>query len=373
MNELICTMYKEGKSLTQIGKELGIDRKKASKIVKENGIEVKKNPNEITLDAEGVRALYLNGASCTKIASEIGVSLGTVVKELKRQGVEVIAQPNKFSLDEDEVLRLYATGMSLTNIAKSLEVSRGVITRVVKNKGCVIGLINNKTHTHHCDFFKTIDTEEKAYWLGFIYADGCVSSREFGNGKYCLEIGLARVDIDHLSKFKESVNTTSPIITRTSTLNGKGYESCRITIHDKEFVNHLIHLGCTPRKSLTLTFPTEEQVPEHLVRHFIRGYFDGDGSVYWDSGRKLSGVSFNLLGTEKFLKGVLRVFESEVYGFTPVSIYSKGDSKVKFILKSGKQAISILNYLYKDANILLDRKFNKFTKFKQKYDNCRPR
>ena len=63
--------------------------------------------------------------------------------------------------------------------------------------------------------------------------------------------------------------------------------------------NDLIKQGCVPNKSLILTFPNKYQVPKNLINHFIRGYFDGDGSIYEYSKTHAGSISF--IGTESVL------------------------------------------------------------------------
>lgn len=72
----------------------------------------------------------------------------------------------------------------------------------------------------------------------------------------------------------------------------------RIAIYSKELAMDLIKLGCFQNKSLILKFPTEQQVPKHLIHHFMRGYFDGDGCVTSGQGQ----LRFSVIGTKLFLE-----------------------------------------------------------------------
>src|SRR5699024_9205607 len=124
------------------------------------------------------------------------------------------------------------------------------------------------------NFFDEIDTEEKAYWLGFLYADGCV--RE---DRGCFRLGLQARDVRHLEKFRESLDSNHTIKETNKVTNEKIYYGNYIFIHSKKLVKNLVEKGCFENKSLTLKFPSYDIVPKHLIYHFIRGYFDGDGSV----------------------------------------------------------------------------------------------
>lgn len=219
------------------------------------------------------------------------------------------------------------------------------------------------------DFFETIDTEEKAYWLGFLYADGCIVEQYKNNRlkSMHLEIGLCKKDENHLHKFLNSIESNVEIKYKTNKLNGKLYESCRVAICCTKMCRDLIDKGCTPRKSLTLKFPNVDIVNANLIKHFIRGYFDGDGCI---SIRKNGTLELNFVGTLDMLDRISNVLLSEKIIFkTPYKIQS-GNAFQIFIY--GADAIErFYKYLYKDAIIFLDRKKDKFVEFYKDYNTIR--
>lgn len=122
-------------------------------------------------------------------------------------------------------------------------------------------------------FFDVIDTEAKAYWLGFINADGCIHAGPAGSGgwqRHGLSVKLKASDAGHLEKLKADLSARSPVypVPRGT---GAGIDFSSI-----QLVESLIGLGVTPRKSLTAT-PWDG--PGHLMRHYWRGMFDGDGCI----------------------------------------------------------------------------------------------
>ena len=142
--------------------------------------------------------------------------------------------------------------------------------------------------TNVLNIFETIDTEEKAYWLGFLYADGYIS-------KYNqIEVSLSPEDKEHLIKLKLFVNTNTNII--------EDEHRCRLLFCSKEMVADLAKLGCVNNKSLILTFPTEEQVPNTFLRHFLRGYVDGDGCLCCTDKTQ----QFSITSTQAFFEGMLK-------------------------------------------------------------------
>ena len=156
------------------------------------------------------------------------------------------------------------------------------------------------------DYFDVIDTENKAYWLGFLFADGNITTPyrvnkdgSIKNGIYRIEISLKEEDKDHLDMLRKELNVEKPL--NISKTNYNGANRCRLYFNSKHMWEVLNSYGCTPKKSLTLTFPPISIFKDKsLIKHFIRGYFDGDGCLSWcDTDHKRAHVG--VLGTVKFL------------------------------------------------------------------------
>lgn len=197
--------------------------------------------------------------------------------------------------------------------------------------------------------FEKIDTEEKAYWLGFLYADGC-NYYHPEQTQYSVELQLAKKDYGHLEKYRKFLKGSKPITFKEST------QSFRYDIRSKKMCEDLIRLGCIPRKSLVLKFPTEDQLPKHLIHHFIRGYFDGDGHIAKGS---LHQMSVGILGTYEFLSSICNMFN------IPISVIKKDirhKNNTFYILFKVGEYLKFLYYIYKDSTIYLDRKFDRYQK-----------
>ena len=207
------------------------------------------------------------------------------------------------------------------------------------------------------DYFEKIDNEWKAYWLGFLYADGCVCDKNGkGKTKNMLSLSLSELDSDHVRKFAKSLQTDSPVHIQQT--NYKDKKCAKLDVNNQKLCKDLIELGCVTRKSLILTFPTEEQVPDYLIRHFIRGYFDGDGCIYVNKEKR--DVRINFTGTLEFLIKLQEILVKEC-GFRFIKIQQKKNNKAYSLQYAHLRAIeNFYRYLYKDCNIVLDRKFEKF-------------
>ena len=259
----------------------------------------------------------------------------------------------------DKAKTMFLQGKSLTQIQKELGIDRKKLSILLKQDDIEIKLNNSK---YECDenFFDVIDTEEKAYWLGFLYADGSIENF----GRFKIDLSLSEKDKNHIEKYKQSLKLTYPTKRTGQLLNDRTYYSYRVVITNKKLVESIIDKGCVPNKSLILTFPTEKQVPKHLIRHFIRGYFDGDGCITINSNN--NSYNFNILGTFDFLTAIQNEFVNSIDGYKATKISKDKRSKVYKFQKGkvcGTKSIkNIYDYLYKDATIYLDRKKNVFEK-----------
>ena len=198
------------------------------------------------------------------------------------------------------------------------------------------------------NFFEQINTEEKAYWAGFIAADGNIR-KDF----HKVRIELARKDRDHLFKFRKAIDGNNPIKDYTRFNNYSTY----IEVNCKKMCEDLNKIGITPNKSLTLNIDLT-QIPKDLTHHFIRGYFDGDGSLnsYQRKNTNYLDWELSFISTKIFLNKILKELELNKALFYCGNNY-------RFCLKSKKDIYKCLIYLYKDAHIYLDRKYDKMLKF----------
>ena len=197
--------------------------------------------------------------------------------------------------------------------------------------------------------FEKIDTEEKAYWLGFLYADGSVGSKEDK-----IELGLAEKDLKHIEKFKTFMNINNKISYREKT------KSYRMSFRSAQCKQDLINKGCVPKKSLILNFPNENQVPKYLIRHFIRGYFDGDG--WFTNTEKCFQVG--IIGTENFINGFLDSIEN-IDKKNKIFDVHREDGAKRYVFGAYDDVLNFLNWIYKDSNIYLERKYNSYLAFIQ--------
>ena len=226
-----------------------------------------------------------------------------------------------------ELIELAAQGKTGKEISRILNLDYSTVHAKLRKLN--INLPNNHNRLKFDNtVFDKIDTEEKAYWLGFLYADGYVSNTK----------NEAQVKISE------------------SKCNNKIFTRCRCSITDKHFHDTLCLLGCVPKKSLILKFPDSSIFTDRkLVYDFIRGYIDGDGCIsYTKTGR----LQLSIIGTKEFLDGICNIFP-EVFFSNRCKNKRHPESNTYELQCTANKADYVLEILYKDSKIYLDRKYNR--------------
>lgn len=244
---------------------------------------------------------------------------------------------------------------NFTHIGKELGLRRGTVRSYAKKFGIAVRSVGKpKEKTLDLTYFDAIDTPEKAYVLGFIYADGCNTGKS-------LQIGIAATDKEVLEFIREQLGSSDNLrfIPKYRPTWSDKYE---IRVTSKELSEKLTIVGCPPKKSLTLDFPS--WIPDELMSHFIRGYFDGDGSVWCN---KTTGKGWHV----NFSSGNL-IFLTALHEYLQKQVNVTG--KI-YILRTGYSLdfsrISdihlVLSYLYRDSTFSMKRKMDKYKNFISTY------
>lgn len=183
------------------------------------------------------------------------------------------------------------------------------------------------------DFFAKIDTEEKAYILGLLATDGCVS-----RGRVCLS--LQARDEHILQDILRAMRSTSPIHDRPKgSFPGSGPMKY-IAFTSRKSVADLAKWGVVPRKSSSLTYAN---IGRRLERHYVRGLFDGDGSLH----PKI----FYFLGTKALIDGVIEAIRSH----TGIALNRRRAGKL-YRASGYKGSRKVLHWMYDKSTIFLHRK-----------------
>lgn len=255
----------------------------------------------------------------------------------------------KFNNEEiQDILNKYQNNWSQQKIADTYKVSRNVIKRILKENQIQIRKKTGKYKANY-DIFEKIDNVEKAYWLGFLAADGCNYQREHNSS---IIINISEKDKNHLEKFKQFCNTDANIISYKAFegySSSKGTQMCKIVLNSQKMSNDLADKGIVPKKSLILQPP---KIAKQFYLPFILGYFDGDGSIYKTSQCNNYGISIE--GTKELLQWIEKI----------LNIDNKlekryNDNKNNYYIRCGgtNKPYNILKQLYDSCDIHLERKY----------------
>ncbi len=243
--------------------------------------------------------------------------------------------------------KMFLNGISITKIAKELNIDRGCLSTRLKKKGLNV--------VQHCNkkgidskYFDLINTENKAYWLGFLIADGSISDDN--------KVELSSKDLEHIEKFKSDIKAEQKISTKYVLLNGKTFISYRISFSDQNLGLMLKKLECVPRKSLNCKMPN---LDKQLMRHFVRGYFDGNGSICLGLTRNKTQISFSS-GCKGFLDKISEFLNKQL-SLSPGLYTRTCQTSYEVRPYNNKNKTKLLDYMYKDSNIYLDRKYKLYT------------
>lgn len=305
---------------------------------------------------EYVKKRLLQGDSMRQIAVDHGMNPQSFWEWCKRNGVNTVSscRDGMGKEEVDRIEELYEEGLSMQEIGREVGVSVTTVWRKLQKRNVVTrGRLSalKKSPDLREDFFSSIDCEEKAYWLGMMYADGYVKKRS--NGQCVVGLCLKESDGDHVFAFRDVLGSNVRV--------GKNKDGSRyVQITSCRLLRDLVRLGCVERKSYKeLQVP---DMPEDMVVHFWRGVFDGDGSLTF-SGRDRCTLQLRVCGASKML---LEDFREWVRGRCLVSekCLVRVSDAVWAVQLYAKNAESILDELYGGASVWLNRKREIYEKYK---------
>lgn len=252
------------------------------------------------------------------------------------------------------VERYKSKSISIAQLAREYNVWPNGIKGILKTRKVEISYDsseNKRKYTLDQEYFDYIDSEDKAYFLGLLYADGYNYEKRSE-----ITLSLQERDSNILERFNVAVNSNRPIFLLKSKKDQHQNKSI-LEINSKHMSTSLSNLGCVQKKSLILKFPTDSQVPNFLTRHFVRGYFDGDGSIMQSKIRDLYPTA-NLASSVFFCNHLKTVLDA--MNITS-SIYDTKNEFTKILFFTNRRStLDFLNWIYKKSNVYLERKYKKY-------------
>lgn len=251
----------------------------------------------------------------------------------------------------EEVVNAYAAGVSSVKIGTDFGLSTVAVLGLVRRRGIPIKSRREaaRTHSLNREFFSEINTEGKAYWLGFLLADGCVDDRQ-------LTLRLAEKDRGHIENFRSAIGASHKIT--TVAMFDPPRNGVQFSVKCPETLAYLAALGIVRNKSFTAVPP---ELPSEMLPHFWRGVFDGDGCISIPSHSVAQNYRIRLYGSEE----TCLAFSQWVGSTCGLSIVVKPHKSIFVAGVCGLPSSTLIsNTLYKDSTVFLPRKMEQAKKLK---------
>ena len=299
--------------------------------------------------------LYKNGLLQREIAEKYGVARMTINAILKKCGASELGTAFKsrkivfLESEEKSICNMYLSGISSVKIGQTFNCDHKTITRVLERNGIDrigVGLRKYKLNEY---YFDDIDTPNKAYILGFFYADG--SNNE---DKQTISMSLQEEDKYILETIRKEINSEKPLeFLDYSNKHDGGYNyknQYRLLMFSRHMSKVLHDKGMPQNKSLILQWPMF--LKDDLISHFLRGYIDGDGHL------RQVGHFVSLVSIEDFCNSAKEHIENKL-GIECKIIDAPCHNGItrQLIISKKENTKPFLNYIYQDAEICLQRKY----------------
>jgi hypothetical protein len=245
-----------------------------------------------------------------------------------------------------EAKNLYDSGKTLKEIGQKFGVSDETIRQTfiknnVKRKSKKVA---KRKYSLNENFFEVINTQDKAYFLGFIYSDGWVSKNVMG-------IELSEQDLDILYKFRCSLETLKPLIFRKARKETH-QNQYTLKVSSDKIVDDLKKLGVMENKTHSLKLNLDYFISDDIIKHFIRGVFDGDGTINKNY--------VSIVGNGEFLNGIKNYLETKDIKFGLYNSDCKSTNIKRLTFNNKNMVSKFYDYIYSDATLFLPRKKIKF-------------
>jgi predicted DNA-binding protein YlxM (UPF0122 family) len=330
-----------------------------------HGIETIEMTKFKRMDADQQRWIlqqYEQGLKVSAIASELNVDKSTIYNVLKRNDVKPTRNDDKtFPLEiQDKIIALYSQGTEVKVIANELGVDYSSVFNVLNRRGIELKRWDNKTWRKYQigreDYFEVIDSEEKAYFLGYLMADGYVQ------GDRRVGMSLQARDIEVLEYLKAAIQSTAPIKPKVAKLRGKEFPQVQFAMCSIRLTQDLARWGIIERKSWNAVYPELPDDPK-LHAGFIRGFWDGDGSVIPST--KIISIS----GTHLMIQSVAATLTAyaDASRHNRIRPHAKSPSSSELRYSHRGTLKAIYEFLYQDATVFLKRKHQRWIELLSSY------
>lgn len=348
----IITQYELGVSTCELGRRFNTSNASIYRFLRDVcKVEIRQTKKDS--NTPQIVELFECGISLYEIANKLNMNMSTVHRLAKKAGLET-SKNCKIREDQlnnhiDEIIKLYLGGMGCTKLSQKYDCSESSIGRLLKENGIETGQYSRKYEFDE-RYFEKIDNEHKAYIAGFIQGDGSNS----GNN---LRISIA--DEDLLMDIRKSMRLEHLPIKVIKPRKSHHKIQYLLKVCSTAMSKDLDRLGLVKNKTFKTFLPREDQVPDNLIHHFLRGLLDADGSI--------TNGQVNYVGYKDLMTDIKIYLEKilQIHVWIGRNNIKYNQTILKLIISNYADQIKLLDFLYQDATLFLKRKHDRYLQLKQ--------
>lgn len=368
--ENMINLYNNGLNCKEIGKIYHGDGSHICKILREHGLILRPPGKFISTEKElEIVARYNNGDNINDIKHQYkigGVKLSNILRSHGILYTRDELKHKRLHDNKDDIIYMYTNGYSSVDIAKKYRVGHHLILDFLRFNNITISnkSLASRKYQINEHYFDDIDTEDKAYFFGLLFADGSVHDMNI------LSISLQDEDSYLLYILNEKIQPDKPLnLHKYHKPDNNLKNQYSVKYNSIHMFNTLQGYGLIPRKSLVKKFPDLIlNSSKEIQRHFIRGYFDGNGSIVIHKiNKNNTSFTINITSTKEMCMGIKSILLNCCYkNIKPVKIDINLHSKdplinnYVMIINSNYNIYVFLKWLYKDTTIKMYRKYNRY-------------
>lgn len=342
-------LYNQGFWLTDVHKMTGHCPRTIKKWLKEENIpvrKVKKDVDEKAIIEDYVENLLTQAEICRKYK----ITHERISKIFDNHNVKRNKFYKKLPVSTNDLAEMYNNGISLLDIGKVFGVSADLISLRLEDAGVQIKTRKDyRKYELDRNYFDEIDDQNKAYILGLLYADG---TNLIGKA---VQIGLQENDKNILYQIRDLIysDDVKPPLSEVVKKSKNHKTIYKLSIDSVDISESLLNHGLYPNKAKIIKFP--HFLDKKLYRHFIRGFFDGDGSITMKTYFTITSAS------EIFLRDMLEIILKDC-GFTRKKLSYDKRGTWQIVIGGRNQIRVLYHYLYDNSNLKIERKYKRFQK-----------
>lgn len=264
-------------------------------------------------DIDDIIDMYVNhNQNTVQIASVYKCNNTTIGKLLRRNGVDVksIGNARKCKIfteaESKDICEKYIEGYTSVELGKMYNCADSTITKLLRQNNIPVRRSVRRSIVKKHDYFKCIDTPNKAYFLGLLISDGSVVKQTRDNRTDVISLSLKLEDKYIVEKFALELGADKSSVKEYIS---KGRSECYFRFASQSMSDDLANYGIISNKTDYTYLP---KIEDELIPHLIRGIFDGDGTAYVYKNGNYEYIRFGFYGSYELCKQINEILNNKI-------------------------------------------------------------